>query len=287
MAGHSPADRLFTSISRWLEARPEVRAAILTGSRARHDGTADELSDIDVELFLDPSEPFTESWEWLSEIGALWVCLPLRNREGYPTRLAIFEGGAKADFTLYPAVLLRKAIESGKLPARYARDYRVLADKEGLAAALAGLAQEPAEVSPPGEEEFRALVEEFWFEAYHVAKYLRREDLWAVKSRDWGTKELLLTMIVWHARCEHGWSYETHHLGMRMREWVAPDVWDRLHSSFGGFESADGWRALDGTLDLFGDLAREVADRLGLRYPQDVERNLRGHIDTLRGDAKR
>ena len=47
----------------------------------------------------------------------------------------------------------------------------------------------------PAESEFRRVVEEFWLEAYHVAKYLARDELWLAKERDWATKRFLATMI--------------------------------------------------------------------------------------------
>ncbi len=275
------SEALLQNVIRWAESRSEVRAVVLTGSHARGDGTADDISDLDVELFLDQPEAFTRSTGWLSEIGTVWVCLPLQTSEGYPARLVIFQGGLKVDFKLYPLDLLRRRTKSRRLSDLYNRGFRVLVDKDGLGA----LIPKPRAARPakkPSEEQFRALVEEFWFEAYHVAKYLRREDLWAAKSRDWGTKELLRTMIEWDARSSHGWSYDTWHLGLHMKRWAAPAIWDRLTSVFGHFDALDSWRALSDTMVVFGAIARDVARRMHYSYPDDVEENLRTYIDSLR-----
>ena len=268
-------------IVNWAESRAEVRAVVLTGSRARDDGTADDLSDIDIELFLEQPEPFSRSTDWLSEIGSVWVSLPLQTEDGYPTRLVIFQGGVKVDFTLYPLDVLRRMVESGRSPDLYSRGYRVLVDKDGLAASIASRRARKDAATKPTEEQFRALVEEFWFEAYHVAKYLRREDLWAAKFRDWGLKELLRTMVEWHAKSVHGWPYETWYLGLRMRDWAEPEVWERLFSVFGRFDAQDSWQALAETMDLFSEVAKQVSGCMHYRYPDGVEDNLRSYIDSL------
>jgi len=60
--------------------------------------------------------------------------------------------------------------------------HRVLVDKD---AAFAHEAVGPPLVRPelPADAEFRRVVDEFWFEAYHVAKYLARDELWRTKLR--------------------------------------------------------------------------------------------------------
>jgi len=275
------SEALLQNITKWARSRSEIRVVVLTGSRARMDGTADDLSDLDVELFSEPAEILAGSTEWLSEIGTPWVFLPLQTTDGHPARLVIFEGGAKVDFKLYPLDVLRQTVKSGRLPDLYGRGYRVLVDKDGLGALIPKPRAQPGRGKKPTQEQFRALVEEFWFEAYHVAKYLRREDLWAAKCRDWGVKELLRTMIEWHAKRTRGWSHDTWHLGIRMKDWAEPAIWGRLFSAFGRFEAQDSWRALTETMDLFSEVAKEVSDCMHYRYPDGVEDNLRSYIYSL------
>ena len=60
----------------------------------------------------------------------------MRTDEGHPTWLVIFEGSRKVDFSLLPLANLRDTIDAGPLPELYDRGYRVLLDKDGLAARL-------------------------------------------------------------------------------------------------------------------------------------------------------
>jgi aminoglycoside 6-adenylyltransferase len=134
-----------------------------------------------------------------------------------------------------------------------------------------------AAVVAPSAREFTALVEEFWFEAYHVAKYLARDELWLAKARDWTTKELLLRLVEWHAGARRGPMCETYS-GKQLQKWVAPDVWPELHTVFAPFARRDSWAALLATMSLFRRLAQETAARAGFTYPADVDRHITGFI---------
>lgn len=265
-----------------MQKRPDIRAAILTGSSVE-EGRTDELSDLDIELFSTDSAAYVESDEWMSQIGKVWVYIPERTDDGYPTRLVIFQEGAKVDFTFYPVEVLVDRVHRQTLPAAYERGYRVLLDTDNLASQLPAPAGKWPASKPPTQEEFRALVNEFWFEAYHVAKYLSRKDLWAAKFRDWGLKELLLKMIEWHEKSLHGWDYDTRHLGVRMREWVEPQVWEKLRGVFSHFEAEDGWLALTVTVDLFRELTKRTAEKLGHHHPIEVDESVNRYIQSLRG----
>jgi hypothetical protein len=149
---------------------------------------------------------------------------------------------------------------------------------------LAQIASQPSSQpkSPtPSEEQFRLLVELFWFEAYHVAKYLRRDDPWPAKARDWAIHEVLLSMLEWQARAEGRPAQEIRHLGIGIRGWVESDVWQALTRSFGSFDPGDSWRALAVTVDLFQRAARKTAVALGYSYPIDLATNMSAYIRSL------
>jgi len=91
--------------------------------------------------------------------------------------LVLFAGGVKVAFAFYPAGVVSHSVRAGLA-------HRVLLDKDGAAREPRA---EPVAIGrrPPSAAEFARTAEEFWFEAYRVAKYLARNELWLVKSRDW------------------------------------------------------------------------------------------------------
>lgn len=131
----SPAEDPFLGrVVAWAGQHPQVRALVLTGSRARDDGSVDEVSDYDLELFTTDRAALEESNAWLEEFGHVWVCLPTtRSEDGrYRTRLTVYENGLKADFSVAPVALLEDFVQRERLNDLYDRGYRVLVDKDGL-----------------------------------------------------------------------------------------------------------------------------------------------------------
>ncbi|MGD9480353.1 aminoglycoside 6-adenylyltransferase [Shinella sp. G-2] len=270
-------DAILSAIQAFAERSPLVDALVLTGSLARMDGSADALSDIDVEFVSSDPAALGREDGWLREIGPLVTVLRLEpdGDQDWATRLAIYEDGTKVDFTLAGRERIAAMRRDGELDALYERGYRVLLDKPGLTAGLPAAGGGFPAVELPSAEAYRAAVEEFWFEAVHIPKYLARGELWLVKERDGTMKSLLLAMMEWHAAATAAAPVDTWHIGTRLRQWVDPRTWDDLQETFGRFDRDDTERAFVATTALYGRLARTVAQKLGYTYPADVEKAIR------------
>jgi aminoglycoside 6-adenylyltransferase len=265
---------LLNSIVSWAEQSDEVEALLQTGSLVRHDHSADAFSDLDIEIIATDPRVLEHSDDWITEIGQTITVLHLHEGQEWATRLAIFEGGIKADFTLAGTVRLTRMANAG-LDALYDRGYRVHVDKTGLTKNLpAPLYRFPIR-SLPSPERFRERVEEFWFEAFHVPRYLARGELFLVKQRDWTMKELLLEMLEWYAIARHREPLDIWHIGTRIQQWTDADTWQALKKTFGRFDTQDAKRAFEETVGLYGRLGRDVAGLAGFEYPQLVEYKIR------------
>jgi aminoglycoside 6-adenylyltransferase len=267
----------------WGAAEEGVRAMILTGSRAGKEPT-DELSDYDIALFVTDSEPYTSADSWISSLDDVWVYVPataMYKDEEYATRLIIFRDGVKVDFSFLSVKALRDIVAASPLPADYDLGYRVLLDKDGVTSGMIAPQFAAYRGGRPAESEYMDCIREFWFEAYHVIKYLKRGDLWLAKFRDWATKEHLIRMIQWHEKGKHNWEYRTHPLGKEMKSWADPDTWRTLHRCFGHFDGEDSRDAMLETCRLFGRIARETAELLSCTYPEYIERNIVSFAERL------
>lgn len=277
------SDALLDRIVEWASARPEIAALILTGSRARPGAAVDSFSDYDLEIFTTDPERYTSDSDWMKEIGGVSTFLPTESSRGYPTRLIIIDGGRKVDFSIKPVSALEGAVDAEERDELYEQGYRVLTDRNGLASRLPPSSYSSPAWVLPAKEEFRAIVEEFWFEAWHIPKYIHRNDLWVVKYRDWTMKELLLRMLEWHAAAAHE-SADIAQIGVRMKDWTRPDIWMRLHETFGRFDATDSRRALLATISLFRDVAKETASMLGYCYAEHaddaISRYIAGSLDS-------
>jgi aminoglycoside 6-adenylyltransferase len=267
-------DAIMRNILLWAQRNRAIQALVLTGSLARSDGLADALSDIDIELIVDHPDLLMSDSGWLRELGALVTVLALdpSTEQRWATRLAIYSGGTKVDYTLAGPVRLREMASRQELDPLYERGYRILLDKAGLTTDLPPPSGRLPTPALPSNETFRAVVEEFWFEAAHIPKYLMRGELWLAKQRDQTMKTLLLQMLEWHAIASG--AADVWHNGTRMKQWLDEPTWEELHQVFGRFDALDASKAFGATVALYSRLGQTVARSTGLGYPESVERGI-------------
>jgi aminoglycoside 6-adenylyltransferase len=255
-----------------------IRAVIETGAFAREFPPADELSDLDIEFYARTPELLLQSNAWFENFGTMWVFLKLENDGDNPTRLVIYSGGAKVDFTIYDAAKLN----DNRLNQAQTRGFIVHIDKD--ASTKEWRAAPPQIAAKPDLELWHRCRSDFWFECYNWAKYLARGDLWHAKMREAEVKTYLLQMLEWHAATR---GVDSRHLGHFMRDWTDETTWREIETLWAAFDVADNFRALNATLNLFARIEREVG--AAWNYPLEGvdEKGIRGFVDDLakRGDS--
>lgn len=270
----SKVDEFLDKIIEWAKEDKNIRGLLVEGSVAQ--GSADELSDIDISIFSKDVESLVQNDSWIYKVANVWIYSSDKydfNSSVIHTRLVIYEGGVKVDYSLWNISLIDKLISSNDSE-KFTIGYKVLLDKDELLKNLPQPSSKYKVPSKPTEEEFIFNIKEFWFEAYHVAKYLKREDLWMAKSRDCATKELLLKMMEWHTLAKNNWNTDVKWIGKNIKQWVEPEAYNRLNNIFGHLDSEDSWKALIATIDLFRNLSKDTAQLLNYSYPEGVDKNL-------------
>ncbi len=272
----TPQAELLKRIVAWAHNTDHVRALVQTGSFAREDALADAHSDLDIEIISDQLERLEGSINWIKDIAPPLICLPFdRPAQDWATRLVIFADGVKADFTLASPVRIAAMKRSGQLDDIYERGYRVLIDKSGLCAEMPARRRGYPHRSLPMQPTFTAAVEEFWFEAWHIPKYLARDELFLMQQRAWTMRELLLQMIEWHALA-HNPDTDIWHNGARLADWADPSILRDLPRTFSNCQTD--LYAFRATTVLYARIARETAAAAGLSYPAEIEAAIRAMI---------
>jgi aminoglycoside 6-adenylyltransferase len=260
---------IVTKIVEWAKQEQTVKAVILQGSHATNQ--ADRYSDYDLSLFCTEIETFTYNDTWLSAFGNVWICVHEKlclAQQIVPTRLVIFEDGIKVDFTLFSPDILRTV---HCLP-----PFKILVDKENM---LKNVENEAYERDNPSLQQFVRCIKEFWFEAYHVAIALKREDLWNAKFRFEAIDAFLLQMIEWHASALNE-GQQILHGGKWMRSWVTPCCWEYIQK-ISSLPSVS-WERLDETMQLFRLLATETAFKWHYLDALDLDFNISHYISSLK-----
>jgi aminoglycoside 6-adenylyltransferase len=277
-----PNDPVIAHLIAWAEGQPEVRAVVLTSSRAIPNYPyLDQYSDYDVILALQTVAPFYDERGWLDAFGTVLTCYrdPLKDEDGFATSTLVvqYEAGLKIDFSLWPQGKLVQIARQPSLPPEFDAGYRILLDKDGLSVGIAAPTYQGYIPSPPSATRYHEILENFFQDATYVAKYLQRDDLAAAKF----ILELamrqhnLFPMLEWLIEIERGWAVKPGAYGRRLKLWLRPALWDALASTYVGPDLRENWEALQGLLDLMHTAAVEVGQHLGFAYPEELEQRAR------------
>jgi aminoglycoside 6-adenylyltransferase len=153
---------------------------ILTSSRAKPNGRADELSDYDIIVAVRDTAEFLTTDSWVSAYGQPLVRWGDEDElYGMTTyfRGVIYHDGVKVDYTLSPDALLERVSEEATLPESLDVGYRILLDEDARTSRWQPPTYRAHIPAKPTKAQYDALVDEFWWDAMHVAKSLRRGDV--------------------------------------------------------------------------------------------------------------
>ena len=279
---------MIEKLTNWAKTRPDIRAVILTSSRASPNAVVDEFSDYDVILVVTELSAFVPRDHWLHEFGDPLTIFRDKTRTLYGvdkcSRLLLYVDGVKVDFTLWPTPLLRAVLEQERLLEELVVGYEILLDKDGLTRGLGEPAFRTHIPERPTRAEFTDLVEEFWWEFTYVTKHLWRDDLLPAKDNlDYMMKHYMLRkMIEWSIKIEHDWSLKPGACGKGLKKLLDPDTWSALESTYAGASVEGNWDALFKTTDLFRVTANAVADALGYTYPEALDARVTRYLQTVR-----
>jgi aminoglycoside 6-adenylyltransferase len=286
MAETSGEGEVLERLMRWAEQHPLVRALVLESSRAHGRAPLDMFSDYDVLLVVSDLRPFADD-AWLGAYGTPLVVFrgtnPVWDVETY-SRLVLYEDRVKIDYMIWPVALLRTVVERQQLPDLLDWGYRALVDKDGLTSGLPAPTHTAHIPQRPSEQEYHALVEEFWWESTYVAKNLWRDQLMEAKySFDVVMRhEVLLRMLEWRVEVDRDWSWKPGPVGRGLKQYLPPEAWAELEKTWVGAGTEENWAALFALTALFRRVAGEVGHALGYAYPHDLDRGVTAYLEKVR-----
>jgi aminoglycoside 6-adenylyltransferase len=271
----------------WGETQPSVCAMILTSSRTRPGGPVDLLSDYDIILAVTDAERFEQEDAWVYDYGRPMVRWGDQSAlYGLTTtfRGVIYEDGVKIDYSIWPDALLERISTEAVLPDELDEGYRVLLDKDGRTAGWKLPSYRAYIPARPTESEYRALLEEFWWDTTYVAKSLWRDELMFTKfCLDYDIKLVAMRRLLeWRVEIDHGWSVKPGVFGRGMKRRLPADLWSDLENTYVGPEIEANWAALFRTMALFRRIAQEVGNALGYAYPQERDDWVNAYLNAIR-----
>ncbi len=269
-------DRVTETLVRWASEQGGIRAVILTSSRA-NPGQADLLSDYDIILVVTDTAAFGKENGWQTGFGTPMVRWGDEARiHGLATyfRGVVYESGVKIDYTIWPTKLLELVVQNKGLPDVLDVGYRVLLDKDGITGRLSPPTYTAYIPDKPTENEYRALIEEFWWATTYAAKSLWRNELVFAKSFIFEHEirlEVLTRLLGWLIEIDHDWSLPLSGHGRWLERLLPKQTWLELTSTYVGANIDENWNTLFRIAALFRRVATQVGDSLGYSYPAELD----------------
>jgi aminoglycoside 6-adenylyltransferase len=266
-------DRVIERILAWAEREEAVRVVAITSTRARDEGPPDALSDYDIVLVLTDVDRFDPAAAYATP-AARWGDESEVHGAKTFFRGVVYEDGTKIDWTLWPAHAPELVARQG-LTDNLDVGYRVLLDRDGSTAGWAQPTHTAHVPRKPTEEEYVALVEEFWWSATYVVKArVRGEHFFARYILDMDmTYGVLRPMLEWLIETDREWTWKPGAYGRGLERELSPEVANALEAAHD---------SLDATIALFRDVALAVGDALGYAYPQYADDAVIAFIEKLR-----
>jgi aminoglycoside 6-adenylyltransferase len=280
---------LEAAVLNWADQNPNLQLALVVGSRARRQPPADEWSDLDLILFFDDPAPWSGTNTWLEAFGGIELAYSQASPAGDIEWLVLYASGLKADFMVarFPPQIKNEAdrkdyLLHGPFKEVLAFGLRLLVDKRGEFGDLPKKIGTAVATSLPDEAIYTYHLHRFWMDCIRVAKFLRRDELWRAKMLcDCAMKQQMLTLLEWLALANGASAAQVWYEGRNLSNWADSSALEALPDTFGRLESADLWRALHASLQLFQRLAQECSQRLGYPYPADLAELIRGRVHDI------
>jgi len=275
------------SIIEWSEKNADIRILLLTSSLANPFAPVDEFSDLDIEFIFENNTNYISDKSWILNFGN--PIAMIEEDESYfddkhAMKMVLYEDGVKADFKLYSKSNFIEETEQKELPEDWDVGYKVLIDKDDITKQMLKPTYQASIIKKPTEKEFQNLINDFWWDTTYVAKCLARDEIFYAKfmSETVIRTEYLIPLIEWHIASENNWNITTNKYGRLFKKYLTQEMWTKTENTFSGCNIKKNWTALFSMADLVSEIGTELSKKLGYKYPEKLEKNIRKYLTGLK-----
>lgn len=262
------------AIKNWIHDNEDIRAALITSSLVNPLAPIDDFSDLDIELVFQETEYYLENKEWINLFGKVLNYYE-EDSEAFQGKHAMkmvqYIDGVKVDFKIYSVDQFKSEVANQKLPEDWDIGYSIIADKDQITKHLQPPTHQISIIKKPSFEEFQEVVKDFWWDVTYLPKCLARKDLFYLKFmvEKIIRVEYLIPMIEWYIASNNNWQITTNKYGRLFQKYLTTDEWEKLEETFAGSKIEENWIACGKMLDVFDEMAKEVANKLDFNYDNE------------------
>ena len=261
-----------------------IRAVLLNGSRANSNASPDKYQDFDITYVVDEVDSFIFDKSWPDRFGdrLIWQ-LPADmvvgkkdpEKPGEFTLLMLFTDGNRIDLTLQSLSDVNANYNPGSLAV-------ALLDKDDMFTNI-GLPNDSDHlVKEPTEKEFLDTCNEFWWVCTYVAKGLaRNEIIYSKEMLETVVRPTFMNVTAWYIGTETNFSVSVGKGGRFMKNLLPPWLYNKILETYSDHTLENNWKALFLMMDMFGQFATAVSERLRFKYISSEEENVKAYLNRI------
>lgn len=260
------------------EKDERVRAVAMNGSRANSNVPKDTFRDYDIVYLVSDLQSFLINPDWVNVFGKRIIMQTPEDMAMFPpeldgrfTYLMLFEDGHRIDLMLIPNEEKDIYCTEDGLTV-------ILLDKDGDMPKLSEPTDKDYWVKKPSAEFFADCCNEFWWVSTYVTKGLWRQEILYAFDHLNSAREMLLTMLEWKVGIETNFSLSVGKNSKYLKSYLDNDIWERLMKTYPNGDYEQVWNSLFETINLFEQVAIEVANILEYQYPSKDSNKVKQYL---------
>ena len=272
-------DEIIELILNIAESDENIRAVLMTGSRANKDCPVDIYQDFDVVYFVKEVQPYWDNMTWIEDkFGKPAVIHKPESMELIPPDadgnymyLMLFPDGNRIDLQ----ITADDYFDDGE-PAI------LLLDKDGTFPKLE-VKSDFWYIRKPEQKIFSDCCNEFHWCLNNVAKGIARDELsYAMEQLNNCVRSMLIQMLEWYVGVKNNFSVSAGKNGKYFKKLLPADIYERFAKTYSDADYEHMWEAAFEMLYLFGDVARVVAGQLEFKYDEAEEKGIEYYMRWVR-----
>jgi aminoglycoside 6-adenylyltransferase len=263
--------------------RDDVRAVIMTGSRANPAATRDRFQDYDITYLVEDVAPYRRNRHIPVHFGDIMI---LQNPDDMgdatadPGRYAYlmqFMDGNRIDLTFRPVSDVRAILADSLSLVLLDKDARLELPPPSARAYLP---------TKPTAKQFGDCCNEFWWLNPYVAKGLYRDQIpYAKAVLDELLRGQLVRMLTWYVALTTNFQVTVGLAGKHLKRHLASELWNLLERTYSNAQAYNIWEALFAMDELFRRTARATASAFGFAYLEREDALVSVFIHQIRDEA--
>ena len=256
-----------------------IRAVLMTGSRANEDCPADRYQDFDIVYFVKEVAPYWDNMVWIEQkFGKPSVVQKPESMQLIPPDgdgnymyLMLFPDGNRIDLQITTSTY-----EDDGEPAV------LLLDKDGTFPQIM-VKRDFWYVKKPTQKLFSDCCNEFHWCLNNVAKGIARDELsYAMKQFNEYVRDMLIQMLTWYVGVQYDFSVSVGKEGKYFKKFLPADIYEKFTKTYSDANYEHMWEAAFTMLELFGEVARYIAGALQFAYDEAEEKGIENYMKQVR-----